>query len=109
MEMQSESRMEVMLRYQNNQNQEVASFNGEMKLQNVDLQNQLRAMMAERKNEQGLRDLPFKMVCAYQDHWDEANSVVRYDQITTEFINSNRPNQQPLHHHLHLRCQSCCC
>ena len=41
--------------------------------------------------EQGLRDLPFEMVCAYQDSWSEASSVVTYDTITVEFNNSDRP------------------
>merc|ERR1711934_1040280 len=41
--------------------------------------------------EQGLRDLPFEMVCAYQDAWTAANSVVNYDRISVEFNNSDRP------------------
>ena len=41
--------------------------------------------------EQGLRDLPFEMVCAYQDDWRASNSIVAYDRITVEFNNNNRP------------------
>ena len=41
--------------------------------------------------EQGLRDLPFEMVCAFKDHWYEANSVVSYNRTTAEFNNSDRP------------------
>ena len=39
--------------------------------------------------EQGLR--PFEMVCAYQDLWDETNSVLSSERITVEFNNSDRP------------------
>ena len=43
--------------------------------------------------EQRLRDLPFEMVCAFQDYMDSGhdNSTVTYDRITVEFNNSNRP------------------
>ena len=41
--------------------------------------------------EQGLRDLPFEMVCVFREKTDEANSVVSYDKITVEFNNSDRP------------------
>ena len=41
--------------------------------------------------EQGLRDLPFEMVCAYKHDWQEANSTVSYDRIAVEFNNSDRP------------------
>merc|ERR1712212_4475 len=41
--------------------------------------------------EQGLRDLPFEMVCAYQDKWTVSNSIVAYDRISVEFNNSDRP------------------
>ena len=40
---------------------------------------------------QGLRDLPFEMVCAFQERWNGANSVVTYDKVTSEFNNSDRP------------------
>ena len=40
--------------------------------------------------EQGLRDLPFEMVCAYKEDW-EGLGVVSYDRITVEFNNSDRP------------------
>ena len=41
--------------------------------------------------EQGLRDLPFEMVCAYQGGWTAANSIINYDRISVEFNNSDRP------------------
>ena len=40
--------------------------------------------------EQGLRDLPFEMVCAYKQEWDKVG-VVNYDRITVEFNNSDLP------------------
>ena len=41
--------------------------------------------------EQGLRDLPYEMVCAYQDKWGNwENDTVSYDQITVEFNNSDQ-------------------
>ena len=86
MEVQFESRMdEVMLSTQ--KNQEVAS----LKMQIGDIHSQLKEVKAERKNERGLRDLPFEMVCAFKDHWYDANSVVSYNRTTAEFNNSDRP------------------
>ena len=41
--------------------------------------------------EQGLRDLPFEMVCAYKLSWTAANSIITYDRITVEFNNSDLP------------------
>ena len=43
--------------------------------------------------QQGLRDLPFEMVCAFRYEWtDQAeDAVVTYDRITLEFNNSDRP------------------
>merc|ERR1712210_439614 len=41
--------------------------------------------------EQGLRDLPFEMVCAYKGTWTASNSIIDYDRITAEFNNSDRP------------------
>ena len=41
--------------------------------------------------EKGLRDLPFEMVCAYQDVVVDENSIITYDRITAEFNNSDRP------------------
>ena len=74
---------------------------------------------------QGLRDLPFEMVCAFHDHWYGVR-VVSYDSITVEFNNALL-NQQlrptgrrrwidehrdgRLHHHqwlLHHHCQWHC-
>ena len=124
-----ESRMEGMMlsTQKKNQNHEGANLS-EMTLQIVDLQNQLKEVKAESKNEnqevakslksemtkkckaevkkelekslataveQGLRDLPYEMVCAYKEMWYEADSfpgsVISYDRITVEFNNSNQP------------------
>ena len=41
--------------------------------------------------EQGLRDLPFEMVCVSQDRWYETNSVISYNRVTVEASNSNQP------------------
>merc|ERR1712010_323338 len=50
-------------------------------------------MRAEVKKEldKGLRDLPFEMVCAFKQRWEEAESVITFDQITVEVDNSNKP------------------
>ena len=40
--------------------------------------------------EQGLRELPYEMVCAFQDT-SGAPGVVSYDGITVEFNNSDQP------------------
>ena len=102
--------------------EEVASLPSEMAMQIADLQNQLKEVKAQKKDqnqeladsemkkqckaevkkeldkilptavEQGLRDLPFEMVCAYKhEQGPPANSVVSYDRITVEFNNSDRP------------------
>ena len=41
--------------------------------------------------EQGLRDLPFEMVCAHKYSWTAEHSVINYDRISVEFNNANRP------------------
>ena len=101
-----ESRIEEMMlgTQKKNQNQVIASLKSEI----GDLQNQLKEVKAEKRNEnqevakslknemtaavdQGLRDLPFEMVCAYQKEWKLADSVVSYERVTVEFNNSNRP------------------
>ena len=90
---------EVMLSSQNkDQNQEIACLKKqvadlEIKVdQGASLKSEMRAEVKKEVDE-GLRDLPFEMVCAYKHEWTEANSysVVRYDQITVEFNNSERP------------------
>ena len=107
-ELQFESRVE----------EEIANLKSELTMQNADLQNQLKEVdqnrselamqIADLQNqckaevkkelekvlptavEQGLRDLPFEMVCAYRYNW-ETVGVVNYDRITVEFNNSDRP------------------
>merc|ERR1712037_878783 len=77
---------------------EVASLKSELTMQIADLQNQCKAEVKKEVDkvlptavEQGLRDLPFEMVCAYQHLWTASNSVIKYDRITAEFNNSDRP------------------
>jgi|ERR1712192_41579 len=114
MEVQFESSLEEMM---------LDTQKSELAIQIADLQNQLKEVKVERKNqnlvaahnlksefetqfkaevkkeldkvlptavEQGLRNLPFEMVCAYRELW-ETKGVVNYDNITVEFNNSDRP------------------
>ena len=76
-------------------NEEVESLQNQLK----DVKNEFakierkmeEVMMRTQKNqEQGLRDLPFEMVCAFKEFWDIAG-IVNYDRITVEFNNSDRP------------------
>merc|ERR1712210_155464 len=97
-ELQFESRLkEVML----NTQKEVASLKSEMTMQSHSLKSDGEARCkAEVKKEldkvlptaveQGLRDLPFEMVCAYQSKWDKVG-VISYDRISVEFNNSDLP------------------
>merc|ERR1712210_198630 len=88
---------EVML----NTQKEVASLKSEMTMQSHGLKSDGEARCkAEVKKEldkvlptaveQGLRDLPFEMVCAYQSKWDKVG-VISYDRISVEFNNSDLP------------------
>ena len=40
---------------------------------------------------QGLRDLPYLTLCAYQDSWTTPSSTITYDSFLTDFNNSDRP------------------
>merc|ERR1711990_499048 len=75
-----------------NENQEVAkSLRSEMENQcKAEVKKELEKVLPSAV-EQGLRDLPFEMVCAYQDEWTESNSIVAYDRISVEFNNNDRP------------------
>merc|ERR1712037_249542 len=95
MEVQFESKVveEVLLSTQ----KEVASLKSEMTMQIADLQNQCQTEVKKEVDkvlptavEQGLRDLPFEMVCAYKHRWNTLG-VVNYDRISEEFNNSDRP------------------
>merc|ERR1711971_25604 len=99
-ELQFESRVKelILMTKKKNHQEEIASLKSELTMQNADLQNQCKAEVKKELDkvlptavEQGLRDLPFEMVCAYQDLWTAANSIVNYDRITVEFNNSDRP------------------
>ena len=75
-----------------NQKQEVASLKSEMAKQcKAEVKKEVEKVVPSAV-EQGLRELPFEMVCAYKYNWGKANSVVNYDRVTVEFNdNSNRP------------------
>ena len=82
-------------------NKEVAEIERKMDEVVLNTQNNQMECKAEVKKEvdkilptaveQGLRDLPYEMVCAYRISLFEANSIVTYDQITVEASNSNQP------------------
>ena len=40
---------------------------------------------------QGLRDLPYLTLCAFQDTWTSASSTITYDSFLTDFNNGDRP------------------
>merc|ERR1712210_416157 len=86
-ELQFESRLkEVML----NTQKEVASLksDGEARCK-AEVKKELDKVLPTAV-EQGLRDLPFEMVCAYQSKWDKVG-VISYDRISVEFNNSDLP------------------
>ena len=94
-----ESVVETMRKQCENKNEEVAN----LKKHVASMENRMRTPVAnlekdlnDRKSEKnvklaGLRDLPYLMVCAFQNDWRSANSVVPYDRITTEYNNANQP------------------
>ena len=71
---ENESKMDEMIK---NQNQEAAnSLKSELRMEcKAEVKKELDIALPTAV-EQGLRDLPFEMVCAFQDRWDVANSVV---------------------------------
>merc|ERR1712210_31134 len=87
-ELQFESRLkEVML----NTQKEVSSLKSDGEAQcKAEVKKELDKVLPTAV-EQGLRDLPFEMVCAYQNGWTAANSIITYDRVTVEFNNSDRP------------------
>ena len=92
--LKSEMTMQIaeMKAQQKNQNREVAhSLKSEMETQcKAEVKKELDKVLPTAV-EQGLRDLPFEMVCAHQDLWEAANSIMNYDRITVEFNNSDLP------------------
>ena len=86
---------EVMLRNQKNQEvsrlkkqvreieskvEEIASMEREVKMQcKADVKKEVDKVLPTAV-EHGLRDLPFEMVCAFENTWSEANSVIIYDR-----------------------------
>merc|ERR1711990_283857 len=81
-----ESRMEeMMLRTQRNEG--VAGLKSEVR---AEVKKELDKVLPTAV-EEGMKDLPYEMVCAYKGAWSEANSIVTFDQITVEFNNSDQP------------------
>merc|ERR1712130_223934 len=72
------------------------SMENRMRTQVTNLEKQVIDRKLERsdskeKMKEGLRDLPYLMVCAFQNDLRSPNSVVPYDRITTEYNNANQP------------------
>ena len=80
---------EVMLRTQ--KNQVVANrLTSEVKMQcKAEVEKELGKVLPDAV-EQGLRDLPYEMICALKQDWYEANSVVTYDRITALLVKSRQ-------------------
>ena len=83
---ENENKMDEMMK---NQNQEVA--NSEMKMECEDEVKKEVAKVLPTAVKQGLRDLPFEMVCAYKYDYTETEGTVNYDRISVEFNNTDRP------------------
>ena len=69
--------------------EEVDSLKSAMTMQFADLQNQCKAEVKKEVDkvlptavEQGLRDLPFEMVCAFQEDWTASDSIITFDRIS---------------------------
>ena len=85
----TQSGNEEMLMTQNNQKND--TLNSELTLQcRAEVKKELDKVLPEAV-EQGLRDLPFEMVCVYKNFWAENSVAITYDRITVEFNNSDRP------------------
>merc|ERR1712130_348820 len=102
--LQRVERMEILEAKLESQSLEMESLKKQLDQMHVQLASDLTKQVKENENqckaevksevekvEQRLRDLPFEMVCAFQDVWSSANSIVSYDQISLEFNNSDRP------------------
>lgn len=94
-----ESVVETMRKQCENKNEEVAnlkkhvaSMENRMRTPVANLEKDLNDIKSEKNVKlAGLRDLPYLMVCAFQNDWRSAESVVPYDRITTEYNNANQP------------------
>ena len=70
--------------------EEIASMKSEVKMQcKAEVKKEVNKVLPTAV-EEGLRDLPFEMVCAFKEV-QEDTGVVGYNRITTEFNNSDRP------------------
>merc|ERR1712210_325814 len=79
------------LQFENRVEEEIASLKSELTMQIGEEVKKEVDKVLPTAVEQGLRDLPFEMVCAYRGTWTAANSIVNYDRISVEFNNSDRP------------------
>jgi len=79
------------LQFENRVEEEIASLKSELTIQIGEEVKKEVDKVLPTAVEQGLRDLPFEMVCAYRGTWTAANSIVNYDRISVEFNNSDRP------------------
>ena len=53
---------------------------------NVELTTKLKEV-----DQKSLRDLPFILTCAFQDHWTTPSATITYDRLTVDYNNSDRP------------------
>ena len=102
---QEVKRLESLVETMKNEKEEVAnlkkhmdSMENRMRTQVANLEKQVIDRNLERsdseekmKHQDGLMDLPYLMVCAFQNDLRSPNSVVPYDRITTEYNNADQP------------------
>ena len=82
---------------------ELGAMAGKLVVQEAELRKEMKKEMKELRKEfaskeedgsavtQGLRDLPYLTLCAYQDEWTSADSTITYDKFLTDFNNGERP------------------
>ena len=74
----------------------VKEIKAEMKEEMEEKEAVLRKELASKEDigramTQGLRDLPYLTLCAYQDEWTSGSSTITYDKFLTDFNNGDRP------------------
>ena len=100
-----ESLVETMKTQCENKNEEVENLKMHMESIEDRMENRMRNRVGNLERlvndtrtgrQNGLRDLPYLMVCAFQNDWRSPNSVVPYDRITTEYNNADQPGGEDL-------------
>ena len=100
-----ESVVETMKTLCENKNEEVANLKKRMESMEEMVENRMGARVATLEKhvndtktgrQDGLRELPYLMVCAFQNDWRSPNSVVPYDRITTEYNNADQPGGEDI-------------